>query len=131
MGLGYLFALIKTIAPSHKHEQNLTFVPILPEDDVPRAGVRKAELVYNVGGQERKSRVFIVASGQDISVLSAVCSHLGCLVNYNRSKKEFICPCHGGRYDITGKNISGPPPSPLSRFPVRIQHGMVMVGVKA
>jgi cytochrome b6-f complex iron-sulfur subunit len=64
-------------------------------------------------------------------VFSATCSHLGCLVNYHKDKQEFVCPCHGGRYDLTGKNIAGPPPAPLTRFPVKKQGGMIMVGVKA
>lgn len=46
--------------------------------------------------------------------LEAVCSHLGCTVQYEEDKERIYCACHGGVYDATtGKNISGPPPKPL------------------
>jgi Rieske Fe-S protein len=41
-----------------------------------------------------------------------------------------VCPCHGGRYDLSGRNISGPPPAPLTRFPVTIQDGTAFIGMK-
>ena len=129
-GLGSLFAGLKVLAPAGRRDKEVEWFPLADEDAVPRSGVRKAELVYAVAGKERKARVFIVSSAQGITVLSAVCSHLGCLVNYRRETREFVCPCHGGKYDRTGKNIAGPPPAPLSAYPVEVRNGMVMVGVK-
>jgi len=92
--------------------------------------VKKSELSYAASGKERKARVFVVSSLRGLIVLSATCSHLGCLVNYHKEKAEFICPCHGGRYDLSGRNIAGPPPAPLHQLPVRIEHGMVLVGIR-
>jgi len=130
LGLGSFAAGLKVLAPASRTDKELAWFPLLSEDDVPRSGVRKAELVYAVAGKERKARVFIVSSPEGIAVLSAVCSHLGCLVNYRKETREFVCPCHGGKYDITGRNIEGPPPAPLTKYPVDIQNGVVMVGVK-
>jgi cytochrome b6-f complex iron-sulfur subunit len=130
-GLGCLLSWLTVLAPQGDNERELTFVPLLPEDEIPRQGVRKKELVYAIAGKERRTRVFIVAAGGGFSVLSAVCSHLGCLVNYNKRKQEFLCPCHGGRYDLSGKNIAGPPPEPLTRLPHRINNGMLVVGIRA
>lgn len=130
LGLGSLAAGLKVLAPSSRTEKRLVWFPLLSEDDVPRSGVRKAELVYATSGRERKSRVFIVSSPEGIAVLSAVCSHLGCLVNYRKETREFVCPCHGGKYDIAGKNIAGPPPMPLTAYPVEVKNGMVRVGIK-
>jgi cytochrome b6-f complex iron-sulfur subunit len=130
LGLGFLFAGLRLLAPSGKQDKELAWFPLVPEDEVPRFGVRKAELVYAVAGKERKTRVFIVSSPDRLTVLSAVCSHLGCLVNYRKESREFVCPCHGGKYDIAGKNIAGPPPMPLTAYPVQVSNGMVMVGVK-
>jgi Rieske Fe-S protein len=130
LGGGFLFAWLTVLTSRRQAERELSYVPLVPEEEVPRRGVRKKELVYSVGGKERRSRVFIVATAERFVVLSAVCSHLGCLVNYNKEKQEFICPCHGGRYDLTGKNIAGPPPAPLTTLPHRIEHGVVLVGIR-
>ena len=131
LGLGSFAAGVKVLAPAGRREKELVFFPLVPEGEVPRAGVTKAELTFSASGRERKTRVFIVSSVEGPAVFSAVCSHLGCLVNYRKEKREFVCPCHGGRYDLSGRNIAGPPPAPLTRFPVRIENGMVMVGVRA
>jgi cytochrome b6-f complex iron-sulfur subunit len=50
----------------------------------------------------------------------AVCTHLGCTVQYQPDKERIHCACHGGVYDPrTGKNVSGPPPRPLKRYEVK------------
>lgn len=52
--------------------------------------------------------------------LDAVCTHLGCTVQYQPERNIIHCACHGGEYDsTTGKNISGPPPRPLRKYAVR------------
>lgn len=130
LGLGFLVPGIRIISSVDRQDKELHFFPLIPEDEVPRSGVRKTEFVYAAAGRERKARVFIVSSPRGLSVLSATCSHLGCLVNFHREKREFICPCHGGRYDLAGRNIGGPPPAPLVQFPIRIENGMLMAGVK-
>jgi Rieske Fe-S protein len=130
LGLGSLAAGLKVLAPSARTDKELAWFPLLSGDDVPRAGVKRTELVYAVAGKERKARVFIVSSQDGLTVLSAVCSHLGCLVNYRKETREFVCPCHGGKYDIAGRNIAGPPPAPLVKYPVRFEKGIVLVGVK-
>jgi cytochrome b6-f complex iron-sulfur subunit len=130
LGIGSLLAGLRILAPAGRKDKELAWFPLATEDEVPRSGVKKAELVYAVAGKERKARVFIVSSPDKLTVLSAVCSHLGCLVNYRKETREFICPCHGGRYDIAGKNIAGPPPMPLTAYPVEVKNGMVRVGIK-
>ena len=62
------------------------------------------------------------------SALSAVCTHLGCTVQFDPEHKVIRCACHGGQYDPkTGANISGPPPKPLGQFKVQLLEGKVMV----
>jgi Rieske Fe-S protein len=50
--------------------------------------------------------------------LSAVCTHLGCTVQYRPDLREVWCPCHNGKYTVDGANISGPPPHPLQEYEV-------------
>lgn len=59
---------------------------------------------------------------------SAVCTHLGCTVQYQHDQQRIYCACHGGVYDPqTGKNIAGPPPRPLSQFTVRVEDDGLVV----
>ncbi|MGO8762050.1 MAG: ubiquinol-cytochrome c reductase iron-sulfur subunit [Desulfobaccales bacterium] len=60
--------------------------------------------------------------------LSRVCTHLGCLVNYDKTKQIFICPCHAGSFDLEGNVISGPPPQPLPKFAVKVADGNIVIG---
>lgn len=53
--------------------------------------------------------------------LTAVCTHLGCTVQYEPDADRIHCACHGGVYDPrTGANVSGPPPKPLKLFKVAV-----------
>lgn len=62
------------------------------------------------------------------TALNAVCTHLGCTVQYEASSKKVICACHGGEYDAkTGANTGGPPPRPLDSYNVEVTPGQVVV----
>ncbi len=53
--------------------------------------------------------------------LTAVCTHLGCTVQYEPEADRIHCACHGGVYNAyTGANVSGPPPKPLRLFKVAV-----------
>ena len=49
-------------------------------------------------------------------ILSPICTHLGCHVDWIQSANQFHCPCHGSVYTIDGLNVSGPAPLPLGIF---------------
>jgi cytochrome b6-f complex iron-sulfur subunit len=60
--------------------------------------------------------------------LDAVCTHLGCTVQFEPENDRIHCACHGGVYDPrTGENIAGPPPKPLTKFDVEVTDGEVVV----
>ena len=63
-----------------------------------------------------------------IRTFSNICTHMQCGVRWQASIGQFLCPCHGGLYAITGANVGGPPPRPLPRWVHRIEpDGTVML----
>ena len=68
-----------------------------------------------------KPGILIKTASGDIKAFSASCTHLDCIVQYDGSQKAITCACHNGKYDLTGKNISGPPPRPLEEFTVNVK----------
>ncbi|MEO7110815.1 MAG: Rieske (2Fe-2S) protein [Polyangiaceae bacterium] len=59
-------------------------------------------------------------SETDFIAFSVNCAHLGCPVRWLADAQLFMCPCHGGVYYADGSVAAGPPPHPLTRYPVRI-----------
>ena len=48
----------------------------------------------------------------------ATCTHLDCIVEFQRDKQRIFCNCHGGEYNLHGQRVAGPPPRPLVAFKV-------------
>ncbi|MCK6480518.1 MAG: ubiquinol-cytochrome c reductase iron-sulfur subunit [Planctomycetaceae bacterium] len=63
----------------------------------------------------------------EFRAFSAACTHLSCLVSYRADKKVLWCACHAGAYDLTGRNIAGPPPRPLAAFTVNVKGDEIIV----
>jgi len=63
--------------------------------------------------------------------LSLRCTHLGCSINWEESKKSFVCPCHSSAFSIDGDVLNPPAPKALDYFPVKIENGTVKVDVGA
>lgn len=51
---------------------------------------------------------FIINEKGKITVFSIRCPHLGCALQYQKGTRQYICPCHGSRFDEKGRYISGP-----------------------
>lgn len=64
--------------------------------------------------------LFRGASGE-LKALTATCTHLDCTVQYRADRSDIWCACHNGVYGLDGKNISGPPPRPLTALEVYVR----------
>ena len=81
-------------------------------------------MVFKFGSEPA---ILIHTSGGNYRAFTAVCTHLGCTVQYRADLHEIWCPCHNGKYDLHGRNVSGPPPRPLTEYQVHIQGQDVVV----
>jgi cytochrome b6-f complex iron-sulfur subunit len=62
--------------------------------------------------------IIVLTDSGELKALSASCTHLDCTVQHRPDLGILWCACHNGRYDLDGKNISGPPPRPLEKYAV-------------
>jgi cytochrome b6-f complex iron-sulfur subunit len=115
----YLYLTPKSGANDEK--MNVTRVEVCKLSEIPkgtgknfRFGSVPALLIHNDDGT--------------LHAFKAVCTHLGCTVQYREDKHNIYCACHGGEYDpSTGKNIAGPPPKPLPALSVSVKDGNIIV----
>lgn len=83
-------------------------------------------IILNDGDENSKDKGKIVA-------LSAACTHMGCLVQWQDSDRKYHCPCHGGLFTEYGNVDSGAAPihylRPLPRFNTKVVDGKIYVEV--
>lgn len=91
------------------------------EEEIPVWGFKK--VVY--GG----SAFLVVRTPREFKAYSAICTHLGCVVTWEETKKAISCPCHAGLFDLEGRVVAGPPPRPLVLHDVSVLDGKVFVKV--
>ena len=107
-------------------------IPQAVQNDV--VAGKTSELAPNTGKVFRfgnKPGVLVRTPEGDYRAFSAVCTHLQCTVQYRNDFKHIWCACHNGHFDLTGRNIEGPPPRPLEEYRVEIRGEDVVVIRKA
>jgi len=130
--LKWLLAILSTVTVSSFVYPLLRFLAP-PGSEAKAQGIALRKVDVPVGGA--KNIVFnntpaIIFNNKDKGyvALSKVCTHLGCIVEYNSEKNSLICPCHAGIFDLEGNVRSGPPPKSLTRIPVRVEGENIVIG---
>jgi cytochrome b6-f complex iron-sulfur subunit len=77
-----------------------------------------------------KPVILLRTAGGDLRAFSATCTHLDCTVQYKKELGLIWCACHNGKYDLNGRNVSGPPPRPLDEYRVVVQGDEVVISRK-
>jgi cytochrome b6-f complex iron-sulfur subunit len=91
------------------------------KDEIP-TGTAK-EFVFN-----ETPLVVINRRGSGFIALSRVCTHLGCLVGYDKFNDKLVCPCHAGEFDLEGRVLSGPATKSLQRYSLKITTDQITIG---
>ncbi len=82
----------------------------------------------NIEGFVYKNDVIIIRTGaNDYTALSAICTHQGCIVSYNASTNELPCPCHGSKYNLSGKVLNGPAQANLEQYMVNVEGNILRI----
>jgi cytochrome b6-f complex iron-sulfur subunit len=74
-----------------------------------------------------KPGILILTPQGEYRSFSATCTHLACTVQYRPDLGHIWCACHNGHYDLTGRNIAGPPPRPLEQYKVDLRGEEIVV----
>ena len=107
---------VGAIADFPEGEWRLHALEMVHEDGWRKTRVRHAIWVRRHGQGER-----------DLSVLSSICPHLGCPVNWQPDQSRFFCPCHGGMVDAAGDRTGGPPPRAMDSLEYEVRAGRLWV----
>ncbi len=90
------------------------------------------EVVRRDGWETSRTRraVWVRRTGpgeHNVAILSPICPHLGCPINWLPDRAEFVCPCHKGTFDAEGHLVSGPPPRGLDALEFEVRGGRLYV----
>jgi Rieske Fe-S protein len=115
------------------------FYPVLRylvPPEIPEAPTNRVSAGKESDLKPNEAKVFAFGSAPALLVrtadggykaFSAACTHLNCTVQYRPDMKQIWCACHNGTYDLSGKNVSGPPPRPLQEYALHVADGEIVV----
>lgn len=92
--------------------------------------IKAADLPPNTGQVFKfgsRPAILVRTPQGELRAFSAVCTHLGCIVQYRDDLSHIWCACHNGHFDLRGINIQGPPPSPLEEYAVNVRGDQIVV----
>jgi cytochrome b6-f complex iron-sulfur subunit len=75
-----------------------------------------------------KEGTLVIRTSGGFVALSAICTHLGCMLNWDEDKQVIVCPCHGALFDVKGNVLAGPAPKPLPEYKLTIANNRIYVG---
>jgi Rieske Fe-S protein len=119
-----LFPIFSYLKPPKQAEVEVTSVKVGKADQI----AKDSGTIVRFG---TKPVILIRTAAGEFHAFSATCTHLDCTVQYKKELGVIWCACHNGKYDLTGRNIAGPPPRPLDEYRVVIQGDEIFVSKKA
>lgn len=123
--IAVLYPVSRYLLPPQVEESTARTVrlTVTPQDIKPNTGQ-----IFKFGS--RPGLLCRTPSGE-LRAFAATCTHLACIVQYRPDLSDIWCACHNGHFDLSGKNIAGPPPRPLERYIVKVQQDRIVVSIDA
>ena len=115
-----IYPIYKYLEPPKSEEVKVSSVKIGNQNDMDKDSGK----IIKFGN---KPVIVIRLANGDYKAFSANCTHLDCIVQYRKDFGQIYCACHNGRYDLNGKNVSGPPPAPLQKFNISLKGDEVII----
>jgi Rieske Fe-S protein len=119
--VSFLYPVARYLVPPEASEPSLTEFEL----DVKASDIKpNSARIVPLGS--KPVLLFRDAKGE-LKALMATCTHLDCTVQYRADRSDIWCACHNGVYDLAGKNLSGPPPRPLTAVAVNVRADKVVL----
>ena len=107
------------------------WLPILNDAELQegetRAVVYQAEVEDGYILSKQRGSVYLHRKNGAVEAFDPTCPHLGCHVQFQPGRGEYVCPCHGGVFDQEGNHVSGPPPKGLTHIATRVEDGKILI----
>ncbi len=125
LGIGALlfasvvYPILNFVNPPKRKIRKVNSAVVATESDIPH---NTGKVVAFNG-----DKVLILNKDGEYHAMSAICTHLGCTVQWKPDEELVWCACHNARYDIDGKIISGPQPRALAPYNLSVQDGNLIL----
>ncbi|KER09660.1 MAG: hypothetical protein HY22_09905 [[Candidatus Thermochlorobacteriaceae] bacterium GBChlB] len=117
--LATLYPVVRFILPPPKQKKEESSLVVGKTSDVPPNSGKI--VVFN--GQ----KLLVTNVGGEYKAISAVCTHLQCIVQWKKDEQLVWCACHNAKYSTDGEKISGPQPSGLGKFNIKVQDDNLVI----
>ncbi len=119
VAIAYPIARYLVPPPVQESTAETVTLPVNPASVKPNSGQ-----IFRFGSEPG---ILIRTPDGQLRAFSAVCTHLGCTVQYRPDLMQIWCACHNGHYNLNGVNVSGPPPRPLTPYAVNVLGNQIVV----
>lgn len=118
------YPILAYLKPPVQAEVEVKSVSAGKKDDIPRESGK----IVKFG---TKPVILVRTADDQLRAFEATCTHLDCTVQFNKDIGMIWCACHNGKYDLTGRNVAGPPPRPLTAYKVILQGDEILIAKNA
>jgi len=119
--LAVAYPLTRYLVPPRVAESTAGSVTLTMEADQVKPNTGQ---IFKFGS---RPAILVRTPAGELRAFSAVCTHLNCTVQYRPDLSHIWCACHNGHFDLSGRNIAGPPPRPLDALVVNARGKQIVV----